>query len=87
MKYEITSLDDPQLEMLTFDAIKSQKMFNVFAKSPNNKINLIGTFVPVSSHFSKPNFHQKPKKQYNTITYTSSVAKLNEEALNQKNQG
>ena len=75
--YETSPLHNPELEMVIFQAIKSQLMINACVKSSKNKINPIGTFVPVSSHFSKPNFHQKPKKRSKTTTYTSSVARVN----------
>ena len=55
--YDTSSLQNSELEMVTFHAIKSQLTTNAFVKSSKIKINPIVTFMPVSSHFSKPNFH------------------------------
>ena len=38
-------------------------MFNCVTKSPpNNTVDLLGTIVPVTSYFSKPNFHKKTQE-------------------------
>ena len=77
-------LNDPELEMVTYSAIKSHLSTISFVNSSTININSNGTFVPVSSHFSKPNFYQKPKKKSKTTTYTSSVADINRQSLQKK---